>query len=197
MTRRQNRQISCVSTAALLKSSEHRRCRAANRCPNPTPADALAITHSLRVEGNLEARRLVERIKKTVPCRYLKYRPTFFGCSPFTATLKASLGEAVGFTPERIINEIRRNARYTAADFRRIDSDPPVDPVATMTRLRELLSEAEAFVSRMPTNKAWVAIPERQPSGAARSRSRGGVSNPCREKSRPLARQSRNHRRHV
>ncbi len=32
--------------------------------PNPTPADALAITHSLRVEGNLEARRLAEQIEQ-------------------------------------------------------------------------------------------------------------------------------------
>jgi hypothetical protein len=30
--------------------------------PNPTPADALAITHSLRVEGNLQARLLAEQI---------------------------------------------------------------------------------------------------------------------------------------
>jgi hypothetical protein len=34
---------------------------------NPTPADALAITHSLRVEGDLEARRLAERIESA--CR--------------------------------------------------------------------------------------------------------------------------------
>ena len=32
--------------------------------PNPTPADALAITRSLRVEGNLQARRLAEQIEK-------------------------------------------------------------------------------------------------------------------------------------
>ena len=31
--------------------------------PNPTPADALAITRSLRVEGNLQSRRLAERIE--------------------------------------------------------------------------------------------------------------------------------------
>jgi hypothetical protein len=31
---------------------------------NPTPADALAITHSLRVEGDLKARRLAERIEQ-------------------------------------------------------------------------------------------------------------------------------------
>lgn len=31
---------------------------------NPTPADALAITRSLRVEGNLEARLLAEQIER-------------------------------------------------------------------------------------------------------------------------------------
>ena len=73
---------------------------------------------------------------------------------PLGAVVWASVGKALGFTPEGIINEIRRNARYTDADFRRIASDPPVDPVATMTRLREVLIEAEAFVTRMPTDEA-------------------------------------------
>jgi hypothetical protein len=35
--------------------------------PNPTPADALAITRSLRIEGNLDARRLAEDIERA--CR--------------------------------------------------------------------------------------------------------------------------------
>jgi hypothetical protein len=35
--------------------------------PNPTRADALAITRSLRVEGDLNARRLAEQIEKA--CR--------------------------------------------------------------------------------------------------------------------------------
>jgi hypothetical protein len=35
--------------------------------PDPTPADALAITRSLRVEGNLQARRLAEQIEQA--CR--------------------------------------------------------------------------------------------------------------------------------
>jgi hypothetical protein len=70
------------------------------------------------------------------------------------AVIWAAAGKALGFTPEGIINEIRRSARYTDADFRRIDSDPPIDPAATMRRLREVLNEAEAFVSRMPTDKA-------------------------------------------
>lgn len=72
---------------------------------------------------------------------------------PLGAVVWASAGKALGFTPEGIINEIRRMARYTEADFRRIDSDPPLDPAATMTRLRDVLTEAEAFVTRMPTDK--------------------------------------------
>ena len=72
---------------------------------------------------------------------------------PLGAVVWASAGKALGFTPEGIVNEIRRLARYTDADFRRVASDPPLDPAATVRRLREALSEAEAFVSRMPTDK--------------------------------------------
>ncbi len=39
--------------------------------PDPTPADALAITRSLRVEGDLRARRLAEQIEQAcrrAPC---------------------------------------------------------------------------------------------------------------------------------
>jgi hypothetical protein len=35
--------------------------------PDPTPADALAIARSLRVEGNREARQLAEQIEQA--CR--------------------------------------------------------------------------------------------------------------------------------
>jgi hypothetical protein len=73
---------------------------------------------------------------------------------PLGAAIWASVGKAPGFTPEGVIDEIRRTARYTEADFRRIASDPPVDAPVTMRRLAEILSEAEAFIARMPTGKA-------------------------------------------
>jgi hypothetical protein len=73
---------------------------------------------------------------------------------PLGAAVWASVGKAPGFSPEGIINEIRRTANYTVEDFRRIASDPPVDAAATMTKLREKLAEAEVFVSQMPTEKA-------------------------------------------
>lgn len=72
---------------------------------------------------------------------------------PLGAVIWAAVGKSLGFTPEGLINEIRRLARYTEADFRRVASDPPVDPATTMTRLRQALDEAETFVMRMPTEK--------------------------------------------
>jgi hypothetical protein len=72
---------------------------------------------------------------------------------PLGAVVWASAGKALGFTPEGIVNEIRRVARYTDADFRRLASNPPVDPAVTMNRLREFLNEAESFVTGMPTDK--------------------------------------------
>jgi hypothetical protein len=79
---------------------------------------------------------------------------------PLGAAVWASVGKALGFTPEGIINEVRRTANYTEADFRRVASDPPLDPAATMNRLRELLTEAEAFVARMPTDKVGLLFLE-------------------------------------
>ena len=79
---------------------------------------------------------------------------------PLGAVIWASVGKTLGFTPEGVINEIRRTARYTAEDFLRIASDPPVDPAATMTRFREILSQAEEFVMKMPTGKAGLLFLE-------------------------------------
>ena len=70
---------------------------------------------------------------------------------PLGAAVWASAGKAPGLTPEGIVNEIRRIARYRDEDFRRVASDPPLDAAAIMTRLREVLNEAETFVACMPT----------------------------------------------
>jgi hypothetical protein len=66
----------------------------------------------------------------------------------------------LGFTPEGIINEIRRLARYTVVDFRRVESDPPIDPNAVMIQLRTLLNEADDFVAQMPTDKVGLLFLE-------------------------------------
>ena len=79
---------------------------------------------------------------------------------PLGAAVWAAAGKAVAFTPEGIINEIRRVARYTEDDFRRVVCDPPIDPGATMRRLREVLAEAEEFVLRMPADKVGLLFLE-------------------------------------
>ena len=79
---------------------------------------------------------------------------------PLGAAIWASAGKALGFTPEGIINEIRRVARYTRADFDRVASEPPVDPEQTMIRLRLYLQQAEAFVLQMPTDQVGLLFVE-------------------------------------
>lgn len=77
---------------------------------------------------------------------------------PLGAVIWAAVEKSLGFTPEGLINEIRRLAHYTEADFRRVDSDPPVDPIATIRALRRALSEAEEFVTRMPSDKVGLVF---------------------------------------
>lgn len=72
---------------------------------------------------------------------------------PLGAVAWAAVGRSLGFTPEGLINEVRRLARYRDEDFRRVASEPPVDAGAVMRRLRQALEEADVFVRRMPTDK--------------------------------------------
>jgi hypothetical protein len=69
------------------------------------------------------------------------------------AVIWAAVEKSPGFTPEGLIAEIRRNANYPAADWRALLSAEPIDPKDITTRLRSALDEAEAFVTRMPTEK--------------------------------------------
>ena len=111
------------------------------------PVD-LATNKLLAAAGRREPRDVVDLL--TIHDRIL----------PVGAVVWAAVGKALGFTPEGLINEVRRLCRYTEADFRRLASDPPVDPVSTMTRLRQVLDDADAFVARMPTDKAGLLFLE-------------------------------------
>ena len=72
---------------------------------------------------------------------------------PLGAVIWAAVKECQGFTPEGVINDIRRFARYSASDFDRMGGDVPVDPGASTKDLRRALDDAESFVMRMPTDK--------------------------------------------
>jgi hypothetical protein len=140
----------------------------------PHPVD-LATNKVAAAYGGREPRDVVDLV--TIRERIL----------PLGAVVWASVGKTLGFTPEGVINEIRRTARYTEADFRRVASDPPVDPAATMKRLRETLCEVEGFVARMPTGKVGLLLLKDSPGGAARPRALGGLPNPRRPEARSLA----------
>lgn len=73
---------------------------------------------------------------------------------PLGALVWAAVETAPGFTPEGLIAEIRRNARYPAEELRQLASDQPIDPAAVMARLRAAMGEADAFVAAMPSDKA-------------------------------------------
>jgi hypothetical protein len=72
---------------------------------------------------------------------------------PLGAVVWAAVGKSLGFTPEGLINEVRRLARYRDEDFKRVLSDPPVDAGLVLRRLRQALEEADTFVRRMPTDR--------------------------------------------
>lgn len=62
---------------------------------------------------------------------------------PLGALVWAAVETAPGYTPEGLIGEIRRNARYPADELRQLAADPPIDPDSVMRRLRAALDEAE------------------------------------------------------
>ena len=72
---------------------------------------------------------------------------------PLGAVIWAAVEKSPGFNPEGLIEEIRRNAHYPAADWRALQASEPFDPKYISARLRQALDEAEAFVTRMPTEK--------------------------------------------
>jgi hypothetical protein len=73
---------------------------------------------------------------------------------PLGAVVWAAVEKSPGFTPEGLIAEIRRNANHPLAEWRSLDAAETFDPAATTKRLTGIFAEAEAFVARMPTDKA-------------------------------------------
>ncbi|HYD86198.1 MAG TPA: nucleotidyl transferase AbiEii/AbiGii toxin family protein [Vitreimonas sp.] len=79
---------------------------------------------------------------------------------PLGAVMWAAVEKSPGYTPEGLIAEIRRNSMHPAEEWRRLITSEPVDPAATMAKLRAALDEAEAFVRQMPTDKAGLLFIE-------------------------------------
>ena len=72
---------------------------------------------------------------------------------PLGAVMWAAVAKEPGYSPESLICEIRRNARYRADDYADLAFAEPVDAGDVARRFRKALEEAEAFVRAMPTGK--------------------------------------------
>lgn len=73
---------------------------------------------------------------------------------PLGALVWAAVNIAPGYTPEGLIAEIRRNARYPAEELRQLAAEPPIEPDNVLRRLRAALDAADQFVAAMPSEKA-------------------------------------------
>jgi Nucleotidyl transferase AbiEii toxin, Type IV TA system len=73
---------------------------------------------------------------------------------PLGAVAWAAVVVAPGFTPEGLLAELRRNARFTAEDYLRLKTRAPIDAALVSASLRRAIGEAEAFVAAMPGDAA-------------------------------------------
>lgn len=77
---------------------------------------------------------------------------------PLGAVVWAAVAKDPGYSPESLIREIARNARYRADDYADLATTAPLDVGATARRFRAILDDAERFVSTMPVGKEGLAF---------------------------------------
>ncbi len=108
----------------------------------------LAVNKLMAAAGRREPRDVVDLV--TIHSRHLS----------IGAITWAAVDVAPGFTPEGLIAEVRRNARYSRPDFEALASIRPIDADDLMRKLRDALASAEAFVAAMPSAKAGLLFLE-------------------------------------
>jgi hypothetical protein len=101
------------------------------------PAD-IATNKVLAAAGRREPRDIADLLG--IHERYL----------PLGAVIWAASAKDPGLSPEGIIADIRRNARYQQADYDRLQNEAPLDAAVMARTLRAALDEADAFVRTMP-----------------------------------------------
>lgn len=72
---------------------------------------------------------------------------------PLGAAIWAAAAKDPGYTPESLIGEIRRNARYQTDEYADLQLTEPVDAADVARRLHKALDRADAFVQAMPAGK--------------------------------------------
>ncbi|MEO5362745.1 MAG: hypothetical protein H7838_03865 [Magnetococcus sp. DMHC-8] len=101
----------------------------------------LATNKALAAAGRREPRDLIDLL-------YIDERHL-----PLGAIIWAAVAKDSGYSPESLITEIRRNARYRADDYADLALVEPVDACAVSQNWRRVLDAAETFVRAMPVGK--------------------------------------------
>ena len=81
---------------------------------------------------------------------------------PLGATVAAAVGRFPGQTPEEMLADIKRHSRFTAEDFRVLSMAEPIDSIDVHKRIRNMLDEAELFVSRLPSDAVGLLFLENE-----------------------------------
>jgi len=71
---------------------------------------------------------------------------------PLGAVLCAAVGKFPGVTPEEMLAEITRHSRFTGEEFHALATEQPIDVPGMHRRIRTMIEDAEAFISRLPSD---------------------------------------------
>ncbi len=75
---------------------------------------------------------------------------------PLGAVVAAAAGRFPGQSPEEMLAEITRHSRFTAEEFQALATERPLDPPALHRRIRNMIEDAERFISRVPSDAVGV-----------------------------------------
>ncbi len=82
--------------------------------------------------------------------------------APLSVIVWAGVEKSPGFTPEGLIAEVRRNLLHPLSAWQEVASDAPLDPRVITEKVRVALDAAEAFATRMPTDRLGVVFLDRE-----------------------------------
>jgi hypothetical protein len=79
---------------------------------------------------------------------------------PLGAVVCAAVGRFPGQSPEEMLADITRHSRFTAEEFRVLAMEHTIDVSSLHLRIRDMIEDAESFISRIPSDDVGVVFLE-------------------------------------
>ena len=79
---------------------------------------------------------------------------------PAGAVISAAVGRFPGQSPEELLADITRHSRFTAEEFRVLATERPIDVLDLHRRIRNMIEDAERFISLIPSDAVGVLFLE-------------------------------------